>query len=141
MLPWALKRIEQEGTPVEDPTRESDQFTDHPHLEKLLHCLERWDQNQVCMLETLGCYDLILSPVNAYPAYLHGAITDDDEAFSYTLTFSLTGWPTVVLPVTWTEDGLPIGVQIVAQPWKEELALKVAAYVEQVLGGWKKPPL
>jgi amidase len=63
-------------------------------------------------------------------------LTDD-----WALIHNDPGWPTVIVPATWTEDDLPIGVQIVARPWKEEVALKAAAYVEQVLGGWKAPPL
>jgi amidase len=38
-------------------------------------------------------------------------------------------------------EGLPIGVQIVANPWREDVALKVARFVEEAFGGWQKPPL
>jgi aspartyl-tRNA(Asn)/glutamyl-tRNA(Gln) amidotransferase subunit A len=31
----------------------------------------------------------------------------------------------------WTAQDLPIGVQIIAPPWKEALALRVAAYLEK----------
>jgi amidase len=39
-------------------------------------------------------------------------------------------------------DGkLPIGVQIVAAPWREDITLAVARFVEAQSGGWRKPPV
>jgi amidase len=38
-------------------------------------------------------------------------------------------------------EGLPIGVQIAAQPWREDVALAVARHLESVFGGWQAPPL
>jgi hypothetical protein len=32
-------------------------------------------------------------------------------------------------------------VQIVARPWREEVALSVAQYIETALHGWQRPPL
>jgi amidase len=34
-------------------------------------------------------------------------------------------------------EGLPIGVQVVARPWREDVALAVAQIIETTLGGWK----
>jgi amidase len=38
-------------------------------------------------------------------------------------------------------EGLPIGVQLVARPWREDVALAVAQSLEGALGGWQRPPL
>ena len=38
-----------------------------------------------------------------------------------------------------SDDGLPIGVQIVGRPWEEERVLAVAAALERA-GGWMPPP-
>ena len=38
-------------------------------------------------------------------------------------------------------DGLPIGVQVVARPWREDVSLAVAQYLEGALGGWQRPPM
>jgi amidase len=69
--------------------------------------------------------------------------TDDDKlpAFSYTMTYNLTGWPAAVIRGGTSAEGLPIGVQIVARPWREEVALAVAQHLETALGGWQRPPL
>jgi amidase len=46
-----------------------------------------------------------------------------------------------VVRVGTSPEGLPIGVQIVTRPWREDVALAVAQYLEEVLGGWQQPPL
>jgi amidase len=61
--------------------------------------------------------------------------------FSYTVPYSLTGWPSVVVRAGTSPEGLPIGVQITARPWREDVALTVAEYIETQLGGWQAPPL
>jgi len=40
-----------------------------------------------------------------------------------------------------SSEGLPIGVQVVARPWREDVALAVAQVLEEALGGWQRPPL
>lgn len=47
----------------------------------------------------------------------------------YTQPISFIGLPVVSVPL-WTAQGLPIGVQIIAPPWRESLALRVAAHLE-----------
>ena len=38
-------------------------------------------------------------------------------------------------------QGLPIGIQVVASPWREDVALAAAAHLEKTLGGWQRPLL
>ena len=105
--------------------------------------LERWDRFRSNMLSFLQKYDVILCPVNAYPTFPHGASVDEEiyAAFSYTRTYNLTGWPSVVLRAGTSSEGLPIGVQVVARPWREDVALAVAEHIEATEGGWQRPPL
>ena len=49
----------------------------------------------------------------------------------YTQPLSLIGLPVVVVPVD-TGEGLPIGVQIIAPPWREDRCLRVARHLEKV---------
>ena len=88
-------------------------------------------------------YDVIICPVNAFTALKHGVSYDEEvlPAFTYTWTYNLTGWPGAVVRGGTSEGGLPIGVQIVSQPWREDVALAVAQIVESELGGWEAPPL
>jgi amidase len=49
--------------------------------------------------------------------------------------------PAVSLPLSWTEDGLPVGVMLAARPAEEELLLALSAQVEAA-GPWhdRHPP-
>jgi amidase len=38
-------------------------------------------------------------------------------------------------------EGLPIGVQVVARPWRDEVALAAALRIEAEMGGWQRSPL
>jgi len=103
----------------------------------------QWDMFRSTMLSFLKNYDVIICPVNATPAMEHGETFDEEKfpAFSYTMTYNLTGWPGAVVRGGTSPEGLPIGVQIVSRPWREDVALAVAQHLETALGGWKRPPL
>jgi amidase len=60
----------------------------------------------------------------------------------FTIPFNLTGQPAISLPLHWGTDGLPIGVQLVAAPWREDLLLRVAAALEAAMP-WaeRRPPI
>jgi len=92
---------------------------------------------------------ILLCPAAAIPAFRHGErkwkIDDKDvnylDAWSYTEWFNLIGNPAVVVPLSQSGDGLPIGVQIIGRPWQEEQVLSVAALLESERGPWQKPPI
>ncbi|EKF58670.1 amidase [Agrobacterium albertimagni AOL15] len=52
---------------------------------------------------------------------------------SFTRPFSFLGLPVVTLPVAASANGLPIAIQIIARPWREDLAASVARHLERVL--------
>jgi amidase len=58
---------------------------------------------------------------------------------SYTTPASLTGWPAATVRAGTSPDGLPIGVQLVARPWRDDVALAAALAVERALGGYRPP--
>ena len=101
----------------------------------------KWSRFRSTLLSFFADYDVILSPVNAFPALPHGSLGADIEAFSYTMTYNMTGWPAAVVRGGTSLEGLPIGVQIVAHPWREDVALAVAGYLEEALGGFQPPPM
>jgi amidase len=102
-----------------------------------------WDTFCSAMTRFFENYDVIICPVIAFPAQEHGFIMqkDKDLGFSYCFTYNLTGWPAVVVRGGTSPEGLPIGVQVVARPWREEVALAVAQHIETALGGWQPPSL
>jgi amidase len=105
--------------------------------------LEDVDRFRSEMLEFMQRYDVILCPVCAFPAPPHGTTFTEDmwKGFSYTGSYNLTGWPGAVVRAGTSPEGLPIGVQIVARPWREDVALAVAQHLETALGGWQPPAL
>ena len=60
----------------------------------------------------------------------------------FTAAFNSTGQPAISLPLHWNDDGLPIGVQLVAELGREDLLLRVAAQLEEA-APWadRRPPL
>ena len=49
----------------------------------------------------------------------------------YTAQFNMTGQPAISLPLHWTADGLPVGVQLVAAYGREDVLVRVAAALEE----------
>lgn len=114
--------------------------------------LEAWiGRDTLCakFLSQMRRYPILLCPAAAVPAFRHGerAWTVDGkivhylDAWSYTEWFNLLGNPGLVVPMSQSLKGLPIGVQIVARPWEEEQALAVGAELEKKCNAWKKPPI
>ncbi|MGP0070560.1 MAG: amidase [Bryobacteraceae bacterium] len=100
------------------------------------------DRFRARMFAFLEDYDAILSPVCAQAALPHGSSIEERtfQGFSYTMTHNLTGWPAAVVRCGQTAAGLPIGVQIAAGPWREDVALRIAAQLESACGGWRPSP-
>jgi amidase len=98
-----------------------------------------WDAYRAAMSAFLRRYDVIVCPVYTHAALPHGASTQEENfhGFSHTMAYNVAGWPAAVVRCGTSADGLPIGVQIVAAPWREDVALAVAARLEIEFGGWK----
>ena len=105
--------------------------------------LEKIDSYRSAMLGFMENYDVIVCPVSAFAALPHGeSMTDENRSgINYTATYNITGWPSTVVRGGTSPDGLPIGVQVVARPWREDVSLAVAQYLEGALGGWQRPPM
>ena len=93
------------------------------------------------LLRWMETTPLIVAPVGATHAYEHDTlrITVRDRpvgtfrAFSYAQAFNVFDLPVVTVPAGRSNDGLPIGVQIVGGPKAEETVLAAAEIVEQAL--------
>ena len=103
----------------------------------------RLDQWRGEMLSFMRDYDLILCPPCARTAMPHGTTFDEDNqlVFSYTMIYNMTGWPGAVVRAGTSPEGLPVGVQLVARPWREDVALAAASEVERATGGWRPPAI
>jgi Asp-tRNA(Asn)/Glu-tRNA(Gln) amidotransferase A subunit family amidase len=108
-------------------------------------CAER-DLLRADILRQMQDTPVLLSPVSTGPAFRHGQGNyfpgigyRDTMRFSQWL--NLTGFPAVSVPVAVSNEGLPIGMQVIARPFEDELALAVAEAIEQVRGPWQPPLL
>jgi amidase len=99
-------------------------------LDRIRATLHRWVQD----------VDLIVSPVMPQPAVRHGETDEPWFDDTYSEVHNLTGWPSGVVRAGTSPEGLPIGVQLVGGPWREDIVLAAARIIESELGGWQPPP-
>jgi amidase len=131
--------LQKAGTTQVSPDIEWTQSDSALSPVELTDLMAEWGMFRSQMLLFLEAYDVIICPVSAHPAVPHGGT--DSSSLSYTMTYNLTGWPSVVVRGGTSPEGLPIGVQVVARPWREEVALAVAQQIESTLGSWQRPLL
>ncbi len=86
--------------------------------------LKRWDQFRVRMALFMERFDLLVCPA---------------DPTIYTALFSLVGWPAAVVRAGMDGSGMPVGVQVVANLWRDEISLAGAACVEKAAGGFVIP--
>lgn len=103
--------------------------------------LEEQDRFRSGMLQWMRSYDVVLAPVAVSAARTHEWEPPEGVRANYTGAYNLAGWPGAVVRCGTAADGMPIGVQVLAAPWREDIALAVAAALERAFGGWKPPPL
>ena len=82
-------------------------------------------------------FDLLVTPTVAAPPPELGWMTGEQEGariasfMPYTAQFNVTGQPAVSLPLHWTPEGLPVGVQLVAEFGREDLLVRLASALEE----------
>jgi amidase len=103
--------------------------------------VERADAVRSALLRWMRPFDLVVSPVLPAPAVRHGETRTPAYGDTYSEIHNLTGWPAATVRAGTSPEGLPIGVQLVARPWREDVALAAARVVEAATGGWQAPPL
>jgi amidase len=108
--------------------------------DELTALVEAVDDVRASMLGWMRDVDLIVSPVLPRPALPHGDGHTSAFADTYSEVHNLTGWPAAVVRGGTSPEGLPIGVQLIGQPWREDVVLAGARVVEDALGGWQPPP-
>jgi amidase len=113
---------------------------------RLLNAWAELDLLRAKTLEEMRDYPVLLCPVASIPAFRHGerSWTVDGRDVAYLDAVRHTQWfnalaaPAAVVPVGRSPEGLPIGVQIVARPFEDEVALAIAAVVDAAYG--YRPP-
>ncbi|MGH9444683.1 MAG: amidase, partial [Terriglobia bacterium] len=117
-------------------------------LADLMNVWVEQDRLRIRWLSETRRFPILLCAVCSIPAFRHGEREWTIEgkrvkyldAMTYTQWFNILGVPAAVVPVGWSPEGLPIGVQVVGRPYQEEAVLAVAAIIEQC-GGWRRAPI
>jgi amidase len=120
-------------------------------LRQYTESLTKRDALIVVLEQFFERWDALLCPVTVGPAIPHcpfgtPVAVDAQEVpyfiagTAYTSLFNLTGHPAVVIPLTRSSDGLPIGLQVVGRRWGETQLLDIASRLALVTGPFKPPP-
>lgn len=84
-------------------------------------------------------HDILVSPVTLQPAWTLGEDAPMRTGM-FAAPFSFTGQPAAVIPGGWTEDGRPVGVQLVGRVGSDELLLDLALDLQHRLGWLDRHP-
>ena len=113
--------------------------------------IQRQAREAVVWLDESGL-DLLLTPTMPEPPWELGQFHDPDNPLQgllragtivpFTGPFNAGGQPAMNVPLHWTDDGLPIGTQLIAEYGREDLLFQVASQLEEARP-WadKRPPL
>jgi len=74
-----------------------------------------------------------VTPTTAAPAPLLGEYLRDyasGKGSAFTRPFNVTGQPAISLPLGWPDDGLPRGVQLIAERGRDDLLVQLARELE-----------
>jgi amidase len=90
-------------------------------------------------------FDLLLTPTVQQPPPRWDEVRTEDEAATwglFTMPWSVSGQPAISLPLHWTGDGLPVGIQLVADYGREDVLIRVASQLEEA-APWRQrfPPV
>ncbi|XP_031617820.1 fatty-acid amide hydrolase 2 isoform X5 [Contarinia nasturtii] len=90
--------------------------------------------------ELLGTNGVFLYPTFPTTAHRHYQIYHKLVDTGYMMVFNTIGLPVTNCMVRLDRHKLPIGLQVVANPGQDHLALAVAQAIEEQFGGWVPPP-
>jgi Asp-tRNA(Asn)/Glu-tRNA(Gln) amidotransferase A subunit family amidase len=113
--------------------------------DRLLHTLLERDELRLRLLGHMETMPILLAPVCTSPAFRHedvgwgsGHPADYLRTMTYCQHYNLLGNPVAVVPISLSQEGLPIGVQIIGRPYRENEVFAVASRLQERFG-WNPP--
>lgn len=114
-------------------------ITEKAVIEGSDHYLKMLEDLRRELLKILGDDGVFLLPTHPTAAPHHNESLFKPFNFSYTAIFNVLGFPATHCPLGLGNENLPIGVQVVAAPYKDRFTLAVAVELEKAFGGWISP--
>lgn len=109
---------------------------------KYLHLVHKRNELREEMQKLLGDNGVFIYPTHPTVAPYHNEPIIRPINFSYTGIVNVLGFPATAVPLgTLGSEGLPIGVQIIANYNQDRLCLAVAEELERAFGGWPRPAI
>jgi amidase len=120
-----------------------------PTAQDVLDNLAARDRMRAALLRQMDDFPALLLPACGVAAWPHRQRKWETgqkpiglfEAMMPVTPFNLVGFPGMVIPYGMTEEGVPVGIQLVGRPYEEELILEIAAQLEQARGPFPAPPM
>jgi amidase len=145
--PGVMRLAEKWGTKAISPSMLQRYKVDLPSTAEFTELLEKQDATRSRLLQWMKNYDIVINPAMPKPAQPINAGPNASgggggkPGSSYMGIHNTSGYPSAVVRAGTSPEGLPIGVQIIGQPWAEDKVLAAASFIESKTGGWQKPPI
>lgn len=128
------------------------------NFQRYVEALTRRDAMIGQMEAFFADWDVWLCPVTCGPAFGHVKLRGnfdallkvlkvDDQTLPYNVwglthapIFNLTGNPVIVIPTGRSQEGLPIGIQVIGKRWIDIKLLAITEQLTKVVGGFQPPP-
>ncbi|XP_065366711.1 fatty-acid amide hydrolase 2-A [Calliphora vicina] len=109
---------------------------------KYHHLVQKRNELREEMQKLLGDNGVLIYPTHPTVAPYHNEPIIKPINFSYTGIINVLGFPATAVPLgTLGSEGLPIGVQVIANFNQDRLCLAVAEELEKAFGGWARPAI
>jgi Asp-tRNA(Asn)/Glu-tRNA(Gln) amidotransferase A subunit family amidase len=115
-----------------------------PTVDEFMGACVKRDIVRAKIIKQLRDVPILLSPVCSAPAFRHGQgkwqpVSGYRDTMRHAQWLNLAGFPGVSVPMGFSAEGLPIGVQVIGRPNEDELVLAVAEILETARGKFKAP--
>jgi Asp-tRNA(Asn)/Glu-tRNA(Gln) amidotransferase A subunit family amidase len=115
-----------------------------PTMDEFMAACVKRDIVRAKIIKQMRDVPILLSPVCAAPAFRHGEgnwqpVSGYRDTMRHAQWLNLAGFPGVSVPMGFSAEGLPIGVQLIGRPNEDELVLAMAEILETARGKFKPP--
>ncbi|XP_013148265.1 PREDICTED: fatty-acid amide hydrolase 2-B [Papilio polytes] len=107
--------------------------------DKYNHFLKKRDELEKVFKDTLGDDGVLLYPTHPTTAPYHNEPVFRPMNFAYTAIINCLGFPSTTVPLGLSNEGLPIGIQVIANHNNDRLCLAMAEELDAAFGGWREP--